>query len=285
MKLNTLVTAGIVCLVSLLLSSCSFKSVKRSKNIRYASAPESRTKRQTLNVFGPRKWSGTQDVLIFIHGGSWNSGKKSLYNFFGTRMARKEVVTVIINYPLSPAANYNGMAKAVAKSVQWVRENVEEYGGNPEKIFISGHSAGGHLAALVSVRHEYLDSIGMTNAIRGTILIDAAGLDMYGYLQEQKFPDDHTYLKTFTKNPTYWKDASPLYHLHANMPPMLIYMGEKTLPSIINSHDKFIEALKKYTPAPNYHVLKGKKHVPMITQFFKRRNPHYREIIEFMKKN
>jgi acetyl esterase/lipase len=286
MKLATLIIVGIASLFFIPLSSCSFKSVKRSKNIRYLDAdPVSKTKKQTLNIFGPRKWSTSKEVLIFIHGGGWNSGKKSLYNFFGTRMARKNVVVVIINYPLSPAATYNGMARAVAKSVRWVHQNIEKYGGDPEKIFISGHSAGGHLAALISVRHEYVDSIGLTSPIKGTILIDAAGLDMYGYLQEQKFSGQHSYLKTFTKNPIYWKEASPLYHLHTDIPPMLIYMGENTLPSIINSHAKFIDALRSYSSNTAYYILKGKKHVPMITQFFKQRNPHYREIIDFMKKN
>jgi acetyl esterase/lipase len=238
-----------------------------------------------LSVFAPGKRADLYEVLIFIHGGSWNSGKKSLYNFFGSRMARKNVVVVTIDYPLSPKANYHQMAVAVAKAVEWVKKNIETFGGNPKKIFISGHSAGGHLAALVTLRNQYFDSLGMSSPIKGIILIDAAGLDMFGYLQEEKFPEDHSYFKTFTKNPTSWKDASPLYHLHHHMPPMLIYRGEKTYPSILRSHQKFIIALKEYAPDTEYHVLKGKKHVPMITQFFKPWNPRYKEIIMFMKRS
>lgn len=200
-------------------------------------------------------------------------------------MARKDVLAVIIDYPLSPKAQYNEMAIAVSRAVQWVKENIAPYGGNPNKIFISGHSAGGHLAALVAVRKEYFDSLGMSSPIKGAILIDAAGFDMYGYLREEKFPMDHTYYKTFTKNSASWKEASPLYHLHDDMPPMLIYRGEKTYPSILKSHEKFIKALKDFTPNPNYQILKRKKHVPMITQFFKPWNPRYDEIIEFMKWN
>jgi acetyl esterase/lipase len=222
---------------------------------------------------------------MFIHGGNWNSGKKSLYNFLGRRMARKDVVVVIIDYPLSPQVTYNGMATAVSRAVRWIKQNIEKYGGNPEKIFVSGHSAGGHLAALVAVRKEYMDSLGYPNAIKGAILIDAAGLNMYGYLQEEKLPPDHTYFKTFTTDPDAWKAASPLYHLHAGMPPMLIYVGEETRSSIIDSNEKFILALKEFVPEPNFKILKGKKHVPMITQFFNSRNPHYKEIIEFMKSN
>ena len=270
--------------LSVVLSGCAFKTIVREKKINYADAVlASRFGRQELNIFAPKKRSGPCDVLIFIHGGSWNSGKKSTYNFYGSRMARKGVVVVIIDYPLSPQANYNDMATAAAKSIRWVYQNIGRYGGNPEKIFVSGHSAGGHLAALIAIRHEYFDSLGIKNPIKGAVLIDAAGLDMYGYLLKEKFPSDHTYFKTFTRNPEEWKAATPMYHLHQDIPPLLIYRGEKTYPSIIESHEKFIGALRDFVPDPQYKILKRKKHVPMITQFFKPWNPRYKEIIGFMK--
>jgi acetyl esterase/lipase len=271
---------------SLLVSGCGVKSITRFKRIPYQeSIPGTKTTKQELNIFAPRKHTSLKDVLIFVHGGGWDSGKKSLYSFFGSRMGRKGAVVVILDYPLSPKATYSGMATSIAKGVQWVSRNIERYGGNPKKIFISGHSAGGHLAALVAIRNEYFDSLKIKNPIRGVVLIDAAGLDMYGYLQEEKFPDDHSYLSTFTHDPEQWKEASPLYHLHPNMPPMLIYRGEKTYPSISKSTEKFIKALKEYDRQPRYHVLKSKKHVRMMTQFFRPRNQRYDEIIEFMKGN
>ena len=249
MKLPTFYTFFVISSYLLIFSGCAFKRISRSKNITYQQTELSNnSSKLELSVFAPGKRADLNEVLIFIHGGSWNSGKKSLYNFFGSRMARKNVVVVTIDYPLSPKANYHQMAVAVVKAVEWVKKNIETFGGNPERIFISGHSAGGHLAALVTLRNQYFDSLGMSSPIKGIILIDAAGLDMFGYLQEEKFPEDHTYLKTFTKNPISWKDASPLYHLHHNMPPMLIYRGEKTYPSIFKSHQKFIKALKEYAP-------------------------------------
>lgn len=283
MKFSSLL---ILCLSSLLLPGCAFKSIKRSKNISYVNAEaDGLSDSQQLNIFAPRKITSPKEVFVFIHGGSWNKGRKSQYNFLGSRLARKGVVTVVLDYPLSPKVTYNGMTTAVAKAVKWAKENIGRYGGDPEKIFVSGHSAGGHLAALVSIRDEYFDSLKMKNPIAGAILIDAAGLDMFGYLSEENFAEDHTYLKTFTKNPVYWKDATPLYHLHSGMPPMLIYRGSKTYPSIIKSHEKFIKALGSFDPHPHYHILKNKKHVGMITQFFRTWNPRYGEIISFMKEN
>ena len=265
-------------------SSCAFKAINRNKNITYLPADNVANKpAQTLNVFAPKKSAVLKEVLIFIHGGSWNSGRKGMYSFFGSRWARKDVLTVIVDYPKSPKAGYDEMAVDVATSVKWVQENISNYGGDPNKIFISGHSAGGHLAALVGIKKEYFNRVGIMNPLKGMILIDAAGLDMYGYLQGENFEPGNTYLNTFSNDPKIWKEASPMYFLHKDMPPMLIYRGSKTYPSIEVSNEKFVTALKAFVPQPNYTILNGKKHVPMITQFFNTGNDRYKEMKAFMK--
>lgn len=262
---------------------CAFKPVIRSKGLTYLKNGEIRgVEEQKLNVFAPVKGRKLKDVMVFIHGGNWNSGNKRLYSYLGNRFARKGIVTVVIDYPLSPKAGYKEMAESVAHSVKWVRDHIEEYGGNPRKIFVSGHSAGGHLASLVSVNNRYFDSIGISNPIKGTILIDAAGLDMYTYLKQEGLGTGDGYMETFGMDPAQWKEASPIYFLHPEMPSMLIYVGGRTYPSILEGNDRFMNALKVFVPGAGYHLLKGKKHVPMILQFFNTWNSRYKEIIDFM---
>ena len=280
---NTLLIPLSIFATTILFTSCAFKNIKRSKNITYLAADDVANKpAEKLNVFAPKKSAQLKEVLIFIHGGSWNSGRKEIYNFFGSRWARKDVVTVIVDYPKSPKAGYDEMAIDVATSVKWVKENISTYGGDPNKIFISGHSAGGHLAALVGIKKEYFSRVGMANPLKGIILIDAAGLDMYGYLKGEGFEPGNSYLNTFSNDPKIWKEASPMYFLHNEMPPMLIYRGSKTYPSIEVSNEKFITVLKAFIPNPDYRILVGKKHVPMITQFFNTGNDRYKEMKAFM---
>lgn len=265
-------------------TSCAFKRVSRSKNITYLNADTAANRTaQDLNIFAPRKHSAAKDVFVFIYGGTWNSGKKSMYNFLGNRMARKDVVTVVIDYPKSPKSNYNEMATDAAKAIKWVKDNIAPYGGNPDKIFVSGHSAGGHLAALISVRDDYFGKLGIANPIKGTILIDAAGLDMYSFLKQGNYLNDNTYIQTFTNNPDDWRAGSPLYHLHKGMPPMLIYVGGRTYPSIKLGNDRLVAGLKKLDYTPNYYILERKKHKPMITQFLNSGNRRYKEITSFMR--
>ncbi len=268
--------------IGLGVSGCSLQRVRKAKNIPYRAANLAfGTGVQQLNVYSPRRVKQPAPVLIFIHGGSWRSGNKKLYYYLGKRLARKGVVAVVIDYPLSPEAQYNEMAHSAAQAVQWTHENIADYGGDPDRIVVSGHSAGGHLAALITVRDAYFDTLGMANPIRGVVLIDAAGLDMYGYLSERA-PEERKYQTTFTKDPATWKAASPLYHLHGGLPPFLIYRGGKTYPSIMKSNDKFVNALQPYGSLLDYRIQPGKKHIPMITQFLFSWNPRYREIVRFV---
>lgn len=273
-----LISISILCL-----SGCAFKLIKRTKEVVYAPAVSgTNIPEQKLNVFAPLNKKSLKPVFIFIHGGNWNSGNKSLYNFFGNRLARKNIVAINIDYPLSPMAKYDQMAMSSAESVKWIKENIKQYGGDPERIYISGHSAGGHLATLISLDNKYFDSLKIQNPIKGIVMIDAAGLDMYGYLKEEKYGAGHTYLETFTQDQAKWKDATPLYHLHKDMPPMLIFRGGKTYPSIIKSNEKFIATLPLYTDKFTYILQKGKHHVPMIIQFFYPYNRRYKDIKRFM---
>jgi acetyl esterase/lipase len=269
--------------ILLTLPGCSIKLTQSIKNITYLQ-PDSVDQKpaQRLNVFVPRKKRKPLDVFVFIHGGNWNSGKKSLYNVFGRKMAQRDIATVIIEYPLSPGANYHDMASAAATSVKWVKENIDKYGGNPEKIVVSGHSAGGHLAALITADNSYFDFLQIQNPIKGAVLIDAAGLDLPTYIQSREINEGHTYANTFSMNPENWKRASPLHHLHHNVPPMLIFEGGRSILGIKQSINSFRTSLNSFDANYTYIFQKRKKHVPMMTQFLNSWSPRYREIRKFM---
>ncbi len=166
------------------ITSCA---VRKTADLTYQAAT-SQFPEQKLDVYAPRRVKSPRPVLVFIHGGNWNSGRKEQYWPIARNFARKGkgLVTVVIDYPLSPAANYDDMAKASAKAVQWTVENIGKYGGDTSRIYLSGHSAGGHLAALIGLDDRYFEALSMKNPAAGLVLIDAAGLDMYNYLLEEK---------------------------------------------------------------------------------------------------
>ena len=258
-----------------LLASCASKKIS---DISYLDKARSIVESlPALDIYQPHK-SENNPVVIFIHGGYWDEGDKNTYWFLGRDFATKGVLTVVPNYTLSPEGNYDTMAKEVAAAIQWTYENIAKYHGNPDQIFLMGHSAGGHLIALAATNPNYLED---TNLIKGIILNDAAGLDMYTYLNENPPTKNHNYDVTWTEDQNNWKDASPIYFLSDKAPPFLIYVGTKTYPSIISSNKDFVKKLSKYQPAAEINFL-PKKHVPMMRQFLFPWNKHYKEIIEFM---
>jgi acetyl esterase/lipase len=268
-------------LVLAMASSCGILQTARTKNIPYLTASATMPAK-TLNVFAPKK-AEKAPVLIFIHGGSWHSGRKEIYDFMGNRLAAKGVVSVIIDYPLAPAYQLPAMEKASALAVKWVKENIATYGGDPANMYVSGHSAGGHLAALVAVKEESWKELGMTNPLKGAILNDPAGLDWYWFLTElkEKYNKEDNY-DAFTNDPAVWKTYSPIYFLEEKEIPMLVMEGERTYPGIKLTVARFREAAKEKGLEVDYSFYPKTKHIPMVTQFFFSWSKGYKDVLNFM---
>ncbi|WP_432222073.1 alpha/beta hydrolase [Flavobacterium sp. TMP13] len=248
----------------------------------YFTAPiPQETSTPKLNIFVPKNIKFDAPVLIFVHGGNWNSGKRSTYNLLGRNFAKKGIITVIPDYTLSPAANYNEMTEQIAAVIKWTQAHSKEYKGNAKHIFISGHSAGGQLGALAVMNSKYgIDP----QTVSGIILNDAAGLDMESYLTKIPPTKENDYLATWTANPENWKDASPIYFIDKNTPTLFIYVGKKTYTSIKEGNANFLKALQPFQPEVS-PVYLNKKHIPMVVQYFFPWSHRFDEISDFIKKN
>jgi acetyl esterase/lipase len=258
----------------------------RTKDISYVSAAlaGNNEDRHLLDIYTPRQVSpNTRPVVVFIHGGSWNSGSKNLYAFIGRRLAKQGIVGVVINYRLSPAVHVPDMADDCARAVLWTQQHIAEYGGDPNRIFVMGHSAGGGLAALLATDDSLFVGLGITkNPVKGAILDDPAGLDMLDYLTKLEYPNDEQYLIPYGKDPAVWRAMSPMYQVRADSPPMLVYAGERTYPSITNSTQRFHRRLLDLGVRHEFTVLPGKKHVGMVAQLFWKHNVIYRDLLAFI---
>lgn len=255
--------------------------IRVQKDVNYASNDN---KAYTLNVYHQKDNSQNKDVVVFIHGGSWSSGKKETYWWLGRNLAKNNIVAAIINYPLAPNATYKEMAQASAQAVKWVKDSISNYGGNAERIFLMGHSAGGHLAELINADTQYFKALGLSNPIKGIILNDAFGLDMEEYLnkaEKDSYYDDFT--RTFSSDQKTWQIGSPLFYVNQIKNPHLIFYGSKTYPAIQIQSERIYQTLKEQKVPVTLHVIKGKKHVPMIAQMIWGKNSLYKDIVNFLK--
>ncbi len=238
--------------------------------------------RNTLDVYHSN--GEKQDVIIYFHGGSWDSGRKDIYWWLGRTFAKRGVVTAIVNYRLSPAAGYKEMANDAALSVKWITEHISEYGGDPKRIFLMCHSAGAHLAELINADPRYFKELGIVNPVKGLILNDAFGLDMHEYLV--KAEKDHYYqsfIKTFTATEETWKEGSPMTYIQNVKNPHLVLWGGSTYGAIKIQSPRLVETLQQQGVPVESVVVKGKKHVPMISQMVLPNNMLYKLIVDFIR--
>jgi len=131
--------------------------------------PFTRRSDVTLDVFSPEEGE-RHPVLIFIHGGGWDSYDKELFTPVAIQLLPQEMVVVIPDYTLYPDAEYDQMTREVADATAWVLENIEAYGGDPDRVYLSGHSAGAHLSGLVAYDSTWLEETGHSpDKVRGWI--------------------------------------------------------------------------------------------------------------------
>ncbi len=237
-----------------------------------------------LDIYLPEHINEKTEVVVFIHGGKWRLGSKNVYRFLGKKLAKHNVVTVIINYRLSPdAKDYSVMAMDCAHAVKWVYNHIEEYHGDKNRIFLYGHSSGAHLAALITLNHRFLDSTGVRVPIKGCVLFDPFGLNIDTYLEHPQKKDKWMY-DIFTKDSKIWKDATPVNFIKGDTTKYLIYIGDNSPAKIQNDAHLFFEAVGAETNNTiRLTKLYNAGHLTIIFQFYNTRNRLYKELVKFMK--
>jgi acetyl esterase/lipase len=208
----------------------------------------------SLDVYAP-KGARKAPVIVFIHGGGWRAGDKgnrTTGENLAQRYGAEGFVVVSVNYRLTPAGKHPANIRDVAKAVAWTHDHITQYGGDPARMSIMGHSAGGHLAALVAADERWLRAEGKPLSIlRRAVLLDPAAYDVPRFMSEFARGDGdlgmkRLYLNAFGENEAAWRDASPRRNLTANtpIPPMLIFYTGARMAANVLAPD-FADALTK----------------------------------------
>lgn len=125
----------------LVMSTAAHARLRRFQDLAYGSRG-----REKLDVFPAE--DSRSPVQIFIHGGYWRGGHKDEYSFVASGLVPAGITTVVLGYDLCPTVTLDELVDQVRRGILWVYRNIDEYGGNPDRLFLSGNSAGAHLAAM-----------------------------------------------------------------------------------------------------------------------------------------
>jgi len=200
----------------------------------------------SLDVFTPIA-DGPHPVMVMVHGGGWVFGDKTFHAptdikcvFFTTQ----GYLFVSINYRLAPAAQHPAQIQDVTKALAWVHDHIADYGGDPDRIYLMGHSAGAHLAALAVTDESYLAAQGKSlSIIRGAILLDG-GYDLPLGYRTSIWLFKRLLVDAFTRDAAVRRDASPIGHVGADkgIPPLIVFhLGGRPLSTL--QANRFADAL------------------------------------------
>jgi arylformamidase len=196
-------------------------------DVQYKSLPGVNPKYLSLDIYGPQDGS-VLPVMIFVHGGAWSLGDKSQVDLKPDFFVQSGFVFVSVNYRLSPAYPFPAQAEDVASAVAWVHNNIANYGGDPAKMILMGHSAGAHLVALVATDAQFLQAEGSgLNVLKAVIPLDTQAYDLTEVIGDSP-QETKIYTGVFGTDPSGWKSASPVNYISAGkgIPPMAVaYSG------------------------------------------------------------
>ena len=170
--------------------------------------------RQKLDIYRPVTALPDAPVVVFFYGGSWNSGSKDDYGFVGEALASRGIVVVIADYRLYPQVRYPLFLQDGAQAVAWAHQHSAEYGGDPRKLYVMGHSSGAYNAAMLALDPQWLAGVGLSPSVfKGWIGLAGP----YDFL-----PIENREVRPVFFFPDSPPDSQPVNHVSHDAPPSLL---------------------------------------------------------------
>lgn len=230
-----------------------------------------------LDIYTPPESSVEKQfpVLVFIYGGSWSNGDKDIYKFIGSRFAQAGYITVIPDYRHYPAVKFPAFVQDNADALAWTVDNIGQYGGNKDALFLAGHSAGALNGALLIADKTYL-----TDGIKIKAFAGLAG--PYDFVPEEED------MKDIFGPPENYPQMQVTTFIDGTEPPMLLLHGLKDETVYMSNIDKLRTALEEHNVPHNIITYENLDHIDMVTSFvwaYVDRRDVFSDILDFFSKN
>ena len=233
--------------------------------------------RQRLDVYMPED-AGVADapVLMFMHGGYWVIGHKDLMGFMAPAMTPTPAVLVSVGYRLAPGAKYPGQVDDCRAALRWVYDHIADYGGSRDRIHVGGHSAGGHLAAMLTLQRTQRNALGLPEDVIKACFPVSGVFDVADTLEDRR--------EAFLRTPDDVRDASPLHNTGGNTVPFLLEIGSDDFDNLRSQHPQMLAALRSQAGYVEEMVREGHNHFRISLDHADPESPWVRRVLEWMTK-
>lgn len=232
--------------------------------------------RHKLDVYVPQELKAPAPILIFLHGGSWQFSDKKQYRALGWAFASRGIVTVVANYSLFPPHRFPSFVEDGAKAFSHVWDRGHEWGGDRDRIFLCGHSAGAHIAAMLAVNGDYLKVAGThPSAPRG--IIGIAG--PYDFLPLK----DPVLIELFGGDNV--PETQPITFVDGKRPPMLLAHGRDDTTVGAGNSKRLAQKLQSFGSEVVVRYYHGTGHIGILLSLvpgFRRRTTLYHDMLTFI---
>ena len=259
------------------------KSLKAYWDVKYAKYGEREVE---MDIYEPKE-KGTYPCIIYVHGGGWAKGTRHGSQGLSRDLALKNYVVANIDYRLSGEAKFPGAVEDVKAAVRYMRKHAKKYSLDPNKIFLIGGSAGGHLSAMAATtkpgQYEGQGGWQDVSSIVQACIIMGSGVDQYKRVlaaKNQRIENCVIFLGEFKGNEEKYKEASPLYHCSKDTPPILFLDGGKDKPG--ERYPDMIKKLNELKVHNEFKVIPDAKHGQWGKEPF--RSQYVKAMAEFLKK-
>jgi acetyl esterase/lipase len=239
-------------------STASAAEMKVQRDVAYA---EPKTERRMLDVYAPAS-GADHPIVVWIHGGGWRQGDKRAMQHKPQAFVDRGFVFVSTNYRFVPQVTVKEMTGDIAKAIRWARDHAQEFGGDPTRIFVMGHSAGAHLAALVCTDDRYLQAEGAPlSVVKGCVPVDTAAYDVPARFAASNAAKAATGKAIFGDSEASRKELSPVTYVGQvkSIPPFLILHVADRHDSTAQSQ-KFAKVLQQAGISATTVAAEGKTH-------------------------
>lgn len=236
-------------------AAAALPGVRLSADRAYGSHPD-----QRLDIYAPAGERTGLPVLVFVHGGAWVGGYKEWAGFMAPALLPQPAILVSVEYRLAPEHVYPAAVQDVAAALKWVQQHIAEFGGDPGRILLSGHSAGAHLASLVALDPRWLAAEGLgVDCIRGVLPI--SGLyDLQYDTSDERNRFAAAICAAFVPESADLPAASPLSHVSPRAAPFHIIAGQHDLGNLASEAVTLCARLQAAGVPATINILPGHDH-------------------------
>lgn len=248
-------------------------TVEVRKDLTYLEGPAEEAAKHKLDLYLP-KGKPAAPVFFFVHGGAWKYGDRSQYPALGNRYAGAGILTVVPSYRLAPKYPHPAQIDDVAAAFAWTVRHVAEYGGDTNRIYVGGHSAGGHLAALLTLHDKHLAAHGLSpRVIRGALALSGVYNLAVGESQAS----------VFGRDPQVRREASPLFHIRAGAAPFVVTYCQWDYYTLPAQAREFQAALRQAGVSAELIYIPRLNHISEMTNVTSEDDPTVAAVLKFIR--